>query len=95
MFVIDRLTLHAIRTQDVRPLRPSTGTALVQRGDVFESFASHEAVALLPVGGFLFGDGVEEAVPEVVEKRWDGEEDGGEECGAEFVEQEGEALLCG
>ena len=62
----NRLTLHTIRTQHMRPLLPATRTALIQRRDIFQMLPRRQLpVAFLHMRGLLFGDGVEETIPEV------------------------------
>jgi len=74
-------TIHTVGTQNVHALHSPASRAPVERGDVLEGLAGHEALALLAVGRFLLGHGVEDTVPYVGEGRERGER--GDRKGAE------------
>ena len=66
---VTKLTIDAIRAQEVHSFDPPTGGACVQRGDVFQSFAGQEALSFLAIGRLLFGHRLEQAIPYVGPRR--------------------------
>lgn len=53
------------------PLDLTAAGTLVETLYILQGFASHLAMALLHVRGFLLGDGTENGVPEIGEQRRD------------------------
>lgn len=64
-----RPTIDAVRTQDVRAFCPPARRALVQRCDVLDALARQEACALLHVRCLLLRHRLQDAVPDLAQRR--------------------------